>query len=151
MQVTAKMDYAVRAMIQLAATTEERLSRDAIAEAQDIPARYLEEILSRLRQGGLVSATRGAGGGFALARSARQITVADIWRVVDGPLTLVQGERPESVDYDPPAQHLRSLWVGLRASVRSVMETVTLDHLVTGRLPKQLQRHLDQRDAWVAR
>lgn len=150
MQVSAKMDYAVRAMIQLAATPEGRLSRDAIAEAEDIPPRYLEEILGRLRQGGLVTAARGASGGFSLARPADQITVADIWRVVDGPLTLVQGRRPEAVSYEPPSQHLQELWVGVRAAVRTVMEAVTLQHLITGALPPDLRDLLDQGDAWVA-
>jgi len=149
-QVSAKMDYAVRAMIELAATTEDRLSRDTIAEHQAIPARYLEEILSRLRQTGLVTATRGASGGFRLARAAEQITVADIWRAVDGPLTLVQGQRPESVSHAPPAQHLPSLWVALRASVRSVMETVTLANLVDGDLPPDVLEHLSGKDAWIA-
>lgn len=150
MQVSAKMDYAVRAMIQLAATAEGRLSRDAIADAEDIPARYLEDILGRLRQGGLVTAARGASGGFSLARPPDSITVADIWRVVDGPLTLVQGRRPEAVTYEPPSQHLQELWVGVRAAVRTVMESVTLQHLITGELPPDLRALLDHGDAWVA-
>lgn len=151
MQVSAKVDYALRAMLQLAAAPEQRLSRDAIATAQDIPPRYLEEILGTLRQAGLVSATRGANGGFLLARPAAEITVADVSRAVDGPLTLVQGQRPEAVTYPEPGAHLRELWVGLRASMRAVMESVSLEHLLTGDLPADLRTQLDDDDAWVPR
>lgn len=150
MQVSAKIDYAMRAMLELAASRD-RLSRDAIAAMQDIPPRYLETILAQLRQAGLVSATRGAAGGFVLARDASSITVADVSRAVDGPLTLVQGQRPETVSYPGSTRSLQDLWVGLRASMREVMEGVTLDDLVNGNLPAHLRELLAHDDAWLAR
>lgn len=150
MQVTARVDYAMRAMLELAASSE-RSSRDTIAAAQGIPPRYLEEILGQLRQAGLVSAMRGSSGGFILARSPAAITVADVSRAVDGPLTLVQGQRPEAVRYEGASQHLQELWVALRASVREVMEGVTLEDLVSGSLPAQLRDMLAEQDAWLGR
>lgn len=150
-QVSARVDYAMRAMLELAARPGERMSRDAIAEVQAIPPRYLEAILAQLRQAGLVGALRGANGGFVLARDATEITVADVARVIDGPLTLVQGERPEDRVYEGPGESLTQLWVGLRASVREVLETVTLADLLAGELPEPVRKRLDHDDAWVGR
>ncbi|MEZ5167000.1 MAG: Rrf2 family transcriptional regulator [Acidimicrobiales bacterium] len=99
MQVTARVDYAVRSVVELAASDAQRMSRDELAAAQDIPPRYLESILAALRQADLLIGTRGASGGYALARAPEAITVADIARAVDGPLALVQGRRPEQVAY----------------------------------------------------
>lgn len=150
-QVSARVDYAVRALLELASRPDERLSRDALSDAQGIPARYLEEILGQLRQAGRVAAWRGASGGYALARPAAEITVADVARVVDGPLTLVQGQRPESVRYEGTSVHLQELWVGLRASVRAVMEAVTIADLLRGRLPRHVRALVADADAWAAR
>ncbi len=137
-------------MLELAASPD-RLSRDSIAAAQDIPPRYLEEILGQLRQAGLVSAMRGPAGGFVLAHDVDDITVADVSRVIDGPLTLVQGQRPEAVSYIGASNNLQDLWVGLRASVREVMEQVTLGALLSGDLPPHVRELLADDDAWVAR
>ena len=118
MQVTARTDYAVRAMVQL---SRGPASRGAIAAAQAIPAKFLESILLRLREGGLLVATRGTAGGYALARRADEITIADVVRVVDGPLAAVRNLPPEDTDYPEPAAALRDVWVALRASMRQVL------------------------------
>lgn len=144
------MDYAVRAMLELA-SADGRLSRDQVAEAQEIPARYLEEILGQLRQAGMLTALRGANGGFELARDPSEISVADVARAVDGPLTLVQGQRPEAVSHSGVSRHVQTLWVGLRASIREVMEAVTLDQLVSGSLPPELLDRVAIDDAWASR
>lgn len=152
MQVTAKVDYAVRALLELAAAGDDRrLTRDDLADAQEIPPRYLEVVLGQLRQAGLISGQRGASGGYALGRPAASITVADVARAVDGPLQLVQGRRPETVTYQGASEHLADLWVGLRAAVRSVMEVVTIDDLLRGQLPKGVQALVDDPDAWIPR
>lgn len=151
MQVTARVDYAVRALLELAASDEGRATRDELAAAQDIPPRYLEAVLAQLRQAGLVVGQRGASGGYSLGRPADLITVAEISRAVDGPLALVQGQRPEKVTYQGTSQHLADLWIGLRAAVRSVMESVTLDDVLRGELPADVRSLVDDPDSWEPR
>lgn len=150
MQVTARVDYAVRAMVQIAAA-DGATSRGEIAAAQAIPAKFLESILLRLRQGGLLVAQRGTTGGYALARPADRITIADVVRVVDGPLAAVRGLPPEDTDYPPPAARLRDVWVALRAAMRQVLETTTIADLREGRLPADVQRLLEPTEAWTRR
>jgi Rrf2 family protein len=150
-QVSAKVDYAVRALIEVATSQSNRLTRDELASAQDIPPRYLEVVLTDLRQAGLLLGHRGASGGYSLGRPAEEITVADIARAVDGPLALVQGLRPENVTYTGSSLHLHELWIGLRAAVRSVLEEVTVADLAVGFLPPAVRSLVDQDDAWLPR
>lgn len=151
MQVTARVDYAVRALLELAAHPDGRSTRDELAEAQDIPRRYLEQVLAQLRSGGLVRAQRGSAGGYRLGRPAGEITIAEVARAVDGPLALVQGERPEHVSYSGSSKHLHELWIGLRAAVRSVMESVTIADVLAGEFPESVQELIDAPDAWQSR
>lgn len=151
MQVTARVDYAVRALLELAARDDGRVTRDELAAAQHIPPRYLEAILGQLRQSGLVLGQRGSSGGYTLGRPAAEITIAEISRAVDGPLSLVQGERPEAVSYEGASEHLVDLWIGLRAAVRSVLETVTVADVLAGDLPSDVRRMVDDPDAWLPR
>jgi len=149
--VTARVDYAVRALLELAARGDGRATRDELAAAQDIPPRYLEAILGQLRHAGLVRGQRGSSGGYTLGRSAAEITIAEVSRTVDGPLSLVQGERPERVSYEGASAHLVDLWIGLRAAVRSVLEGVTIADVLAGRLPPEVQRLVDDPEAWRPR
>ncbi|MEQ8842067.1 MAG: Rrf2 family transcriptional regulator [Acidimicrobiales bacterium] len=151
MQVSAKVDYAVRALLEIATSESSRVTRDELAEAQGIPPRYLEVVLTDLRQAGLLFGHRGAAGGYSLGRPAETITIADIARVVDGPLALVQGRRPEEVTYTGSSQHLHELWIGLRAAVRAVLEGVTLADLAVGHLPPDVRSLVDDSDAWLPR
>ncbi len=151
MQVTARIDYALRALLELSIRPDELMTRDELADAQDIPPRYLESILLQLRQAGLVLGLRGATGGYRLARPPEEITVADVSRAVDGPLALIQGQRPEAVHHGGASRHLGELWVGLRAAIRSVMESVTLADLLTGELPGPVRDLVADPDAWQPR
>ncbi|MCZ7534860.1 MAG: Rrf2 family transcriptional regulator [Acidimicrobiia bacterium] len=151
MQVTARVDYAVRALLELAAGGVGRLTRDELAAAQGIPPRYLEAVLLQLRQAGIVSGRRGSTGGYSLGRPADEISVAEVSRAVDGPLALVQGQRPEDVVYAGACRHLPDLWIGLRAAVRSVMESVTIADLLSGELPRAVRDLVDDPDAWLPR
>jgi Rrf2 family protein len=151
MRVTAKVDYAVRAGIHLARAAEagERAVKgDRIAEAQSIPVNFLENILAELRQSGIVRSQRGAEGGYWLAVSPAEVSVADIIRAVEGPLATVRGERAEDLDYPEGVEGLQELWVALRASLRSVLETVTLADLASGELPAHLHSLTSDPDAW---
>ncbi len=135
MRVSAKADYAVRAMIVLAAAPPETpVKGDAIATAQEIPLPFLENILAELRHGGLVHSRRGAEGGYWLAADPKRVTIADVIRVVEGPLATVRGESADDLDYRGDAAPLRDVWLALRANVRAVLEHVTLAQVVSGEL-----------------
>jgi Rrf2 family protein len=151
MHVSAKADYAVRAAIELAAAPGGPVKGDRIAEAQQIPLKFLENILSDLRHAGYVQSQRGADGGYWLAEPADAITLADIIRAVDGPLAGVRGARPESVAYSGSASHLAEVWIAVRVSLRSVLERVTLADLVAGVLPASVKELTNDADAWVSR
>jgi Rrf2 family protein len=151
MRISAKVDYALRAAIELAVAGDRLTKADAIAREQDIPPKFLENILGDLRQGGLVRSQRGADGGYKLARAAEEITVADVIRVVEGPMASVRGGRPEEVEYAGTAEPLRRLWIAVRASLRQVNEHVTLADLARGRLPAGVEALTRPKDAWVTR
>jgi Rrf2 family protein len=151
MHVSAKADYAVRAAIELAAAADGPVKGERIAEAQQIPIKFLENILSDLRHAGYVQSQRGAEGGYWLAEPADAITLADIIRAVDGPLANVRGARPESVEYAGSARHLVEVWIAVRVALRSVLERVTLADLVAGTLPAGVTELLGDDDAWMSR
>jgi Rrf2 family protein len=138
MRVTAKADYAVRAAVELAAGGEGPLKGEAIATAQEIPLRFLENILAELRHAGLVRSQRGAVGGYWLARPADEITIADVIRAVEGPLASVRSERPEELSYSGTAAPLREVWLALRVNIRAVLENVTLADVVAREMPEDL-------------
>lgn len=144
MRVSAKVDYALRAMIELAVAEGEQqpVKGDRLAQAQAIPLKFLENILGDLRQAGLVRSQRGADGGYWLARPAAEVTVADVIRAVEGPIANVRGVRPDDVVYAGSAAPLRDVWIALRASLRSVLETITLADLARGELPADIARLL---------
>ena len=151
MKVTAKADYAVRATLQLAAVDDGLVKGEAIAQAQGIPLKFLENILIDLRHAGIVHAQRGAEGGYRLARSSAEVTLGEVIRAVEGPLASVRGEPPESVSYDGAAEHLQTVWIAVRASLRTVLDDLTLADVVEGRLPQRVRRLSEAPDAWLRR
>lgn len=150
MRVSAKADYALRATVELAAGGGGPLKRDALASAQHIPAGFLENILLDLRQADVVRSQRGPEGGYWLARPAGEINVAEVVRAVEGPLASVRGARPGELTFKGSAQPLERLWVAVRASLRSVLESVTLADLAEGRLPEAIAALTDDPEAWAA-
>ncbi|GAB2781949.1 RrF2 family transcriptional regulator [Streptomyces chlorus] len=150
MRISARADYAVRAALQLAASRDDvPLKTEAIADAQDIPHKFLEGILNDMRRGGLVLSRRGGNGGYRLARPAESISIADVIRVVDGPLVSVRGVRPPDLSYSGPAQSLLPLWIALRSNVREILEGVSLADVATAELPADVAALTDAPDAWV--
>src|SRR5260370_17521041 len=135
MRLSARADYALRAAVELAASTGGHTTSEQLARAQNIPAKFLEAILTQLRRAGLVRSQRGPEGGFWLAKPASEISLADIIRAVDGQLVGVRGERPENLSYIGAAEPLQSVWIALRANERAILDEVTLDPIVTGELP----------------
>lgn len=151
MRITAKVDYAVRAVAELAAAPDGPTKGDRLAERQAIPAKFLENILADLRRAGLVASQRGAEGGYWLAKPADAVSVADVIRAVEGPLADVHGTPPETVSYEGAATSLQRVWVATRGALRSVLEEVTIADIVAGTLPPTAARFLDEPDAWSRR
>ena len=151
-RISAKSDYAVRAAVVLAtAGLRESVKAEAIARSQEIPLKFLLNILSELRRGRIVTSHRGTHGGFQLARPASEITVADIIRVMEGPLASVHEILPEDINYPPPSESLRQVWVAVRASLRTVLESVTVADLASGSLPDVVVRLSASPEAWSVR
>jgi Rrf2 family protein len=148
MHVTAKVDYALRAALELAAGEDGPIKGERIAESQEIPLKFLENILLELRHHGIVASQRGADGGYWLARPSAEINLAEIIRAVEGPLANVRGERPESVEYSGPAERLQDVWIAVRASLRGVLESVSLADLASGKLPDQVSEVTRDPGAW---
>jgi Rrf2 family protein len=151
MRISAKADYAVRAAVELAAAGEEPVKGERLAEAQGIPLQFLEHILLELKHARLVRARRGARGGYWLARPPEEITLADVFRAVEGPLANVQDEAPEAKSYPGQAEPLRDVWIAVRASLRRVLESVTVADLRDGNIPSEVLELTRDEGAWLTR
>jgi Rrf2 family protein len=155
MYISARVDYAMRALLELAAAQRENpralLKGDAIAEKHVIPTKFLVGVLTTLRTAGILQSMRGRDGGFRLAKPAADIRVADVMRALEGPLAEVRGERPEETEYLGAAEHLRDLWIATRVALRSVLETTSLADIETGNLPNEVATLLSAPGAWSRR
>jgi Rrf2 family protein len=148
-RVSAKVDYALRACAELAAAGDGPVKGDRLAQAQQIPLKFLENILLDLKHAGLVQSQRGAEGGYWLARPPVEIPLAEIIRAVEGPIANVRGLRPEQGEYEGSAAPLRDVWIAVRANLRAVLEVVTLADLAAGRLPDEVAAIAADPDAWL--
>jgi Rrf2 family protein len=152
MHVTAKADYAVRAVIELADSSQSAPRKvDDVAQAQAIPVSFLENILTQLRSSGVVRSQRGPEGGYWLAQPAEEVSLAQIIRAVEGPLVGVRGQRPEEIEYSGSAEMLQQVWIALRANLRKVLEEVTVADVATGKLPKGVLALTKAEEAWQTR
>ncbi len=150
MRVSAKSDYALRALIEIASRDDGvPVSAEELGRLQDIPHGFLQAILADLRRAGIVISVRGQSGGWRMARPGNDVSVADIIRAVDGPLVSVYGLRPEAVTYNESATVLQLVWIAARANLRHVFEQVTVGMLSTGDLPPDVVRLTKSEDAWL--
>jgi Rrf2 family protein len=150
MRVSAKSDYALRALIEIAVRDDGGpVSAEELGNAQDIPHGFLQAILADMRRAGIVVSQRGQSGGWRFARDPDTITVADVIRAVDGPLVSVYGLRPESVSYSGSAEVLQHVWIAARSSLRDVFEKVTIAALAAQRLPREVTTRTTKEDAWL--
>ncbi len=149
MHIPAKVDYGLRALLTLAASGAPQTA-EYLAGEQALPPRFLGAILADLRRAGIVASQRGAEGGYRLAREAKEITMADVIRALDGPLAEVRGYRPELTNYDGAAENLQQVWVAVRASLRSVLEKVTLADVIGGNLPAHVKKLTADPESWVS-
>ncbi len=149
MRISAKVDYAVRAGIELAGAEEGKaLKGDQIAERQSIPVKFLENILGEMKHHGIVASRRGAEGGYWLAKKPADVAIAEIIRAVEGPLATVRGEAPEALGYSGSAEPLQKVWIALRANLRAVLEETSLADLVEEDLPAQILGLSEPAEAW---
>jgi Rrf2 family protein len=155
MDIPAKSDYAVRAMLALAELTaddpDSLATVEQLADQQGLPRKFLEAILRDLRRAGLVRTRRGAHGGYSLALPASQVTIGMILRAVDGPLAEVRGLRPHETSYVGAAEHLPTIWVAVRAALREVLDTTTVEQVRAGKLSARVRRLAESPDAWQNR
>jgi Rrf2 family protein len=152
MHVTAKADYAVRAIVELAGSSQQSPRKvDDVAQAQRIPVSFLENILTQLRSSGIVRSQRGPEGGYWLAQPADELSLATVIRAVEGPLVGVRGQRPEEIEYVGSAESLQQVWIALRASLRKVLEHVTIADVAAGSLPDDVMALTREEEAWQTR
>lgn len=153
MRVSAKVDYAIRAAVELAAAqgAERPVTAEKLARAQSIPVKFLENILQGMRQAGVVESRRGPEGGHLLARPAEEITLADVIRAIDGPLAAVGGRYPEDLSYSGTAEPLLDVWIAVRVSLRRVLERVTLADVASGHVPEEVGALTRDAGAWSRR
>jgi Rrf2 family protein len=152
MRISAKADYAVRAVVELAAAEGDKpVKAERVATAQAIPLNFLENILGELRHAGIVRSHRGAEGGFRLAKPANEVTVADVIRAVEGPLASVRGGPPEDAQYVGAATTLPRVWIAVRANLRRVVENVTIADIANSKLPRSVEKLTEDPGAWVTR
>jgi Rrf2 family protein len=152
MHVTAKADYAVRAVVELADSSQESPRKvDDVATAQGIPVSFLENILTQLRSSGVVRSQRGPEGGYWLAHAPDELNLAQVIRAVEGPLVGVRGQRPEEIEYTGSAVQLQQVWIALRANLRKVLENVTVADVASGKLPKEILALTKGEEAWHTR
>ncbi|CAO5148696.1 putative HTH-type transcriptional regulator MT1325 [Frankia sp. AiPs1] len=151
MQISARADYALRALLTLAASDGQLVKGESLAQAQDLPLRFLENILTDLRRAGFVQSRRGADGGYQLGRPPGDITIAAVIRVTDGPLASIRGRRPEDANYEGAAKNLQDVWIAVRVNLRRVLENVTLADVAGGRLPEIVTTLSSEPGAWAPR
>jgi Rrf2 family protein len=150
-QISAKTDYAIRALLSLAAHEPDLVKVEVVVEEQGLPRKFVEAILGELRRAGLVRSQRGADGGYALSRPASEVTLGQVIRAVDGPLAEVRGQRPHDTTYSGTAEHLPEVWVAVRAALRGVLDETTLRAVLVGKLPSNVRKLVDSPDAWLPR
>jgi Rrf2 family protein len=151
-RLNARVDYALRAVVELASAAggaTRPVTAERLATAQGIPPKFLESILLQLRRAGVINSQRGPEGGYWLAKPADEISLADVIRVIDGPLANVRGQRPEALGYHGAAAALQDVWIALRASEREILDLVTIGDVAAGKLPKRVRTLAADPTAWV--
>lgn len=143
-RIPASVDYAIRALAELAASDEGPVTVDQLASAQAIPSKFLHTIMTELKRARIVTSQRGPDGGFALARPADEISLADIFRAIDGPLATVRDQSISEMEYGGAAVELPVVWMAVRAGLRRVLETVTIADLSAGSLPASVSELADE-------
>jgi Rrf2 family protein len=149
--ISAKADYAVRVMLEIAAHGPNLVKATVVIDHQDLPRKFVETILVELRRADLIRSQRGAEGGYTLARPATAISIGQIVRAIDGPLAEVRGIRPDECEYTNAAQNLADVWIAARAALRKVLDETSLARVLAGKLPTHVRRMTESPEAWLPR
>ncbi len=149
MKISAKVDYALQAVVEIAVATKKDslISTEEISSRRNIPEKFLEGILTLLRKSGVINSYRGPSGGYELAKRPQDIAVADIIRIIDGPLAAVRGFAPEEIDYAGPVKHVADVWIATRASLRNVLENISIADILSGEFEVSVSKLLNEKDA----
>lgn len=149
MKISAKVDYALQAVVEISVATKKDslISAEEIASRRDIPEKFLEGILTLLRKSGVINSYRGPSGGYELAKKPQDIAVADIIRIIDGPLAAVRGFAPEEIDYTGPVKHVADVWIATRVSLRNVLENISIADILSGDFDVSISKLLNEKDA----
>ncbi|MFM9151676.1 MAG: RrF2 family transcriptional regulator [Candidatus Planktophila sp.] len=149
MKISAKVDYALQAMIEIAVATKKDtlISAEEISHRRDIPEKFLEGILTLLRKAEVVNSYRGPAGGFELAKRPEDVTVADIIRIIDGPLAAVRGFAPEEIDYAGPVKNVSDVWIATRSALRMVLENISIADIIEGDFDPTVAKLINEKDA----
>ena len=149
MKISAKVDYALQAVVEIAVATKKDslISTEEISSRRNIPEKFLEGILTLLRKSGVINSYRGPSGGYELAKRPQDIAVADIIRIIDGPLAAVRGFAPEEIDYAGPVKHVADVWIATRASLRNVLENISIADILSGEFDISVSKLLNEKDA----
>ena len=148
-KISAKVDYALQAIVEIAASTEKEtlISAEEISQRRDIPEKFLEGILTLLRKSGVVNSYRGPSGGYELAKAAEKISVAEIIRAMDGPLAAVRGYAPEEIEYSDTVKHVFDVWIATRVALRNVLENISIADILAGDFDPKILKLLGEKDA----
>jgi Rrf2 family protein len=148
-KISAKVDYAVQAVVEIAVATKRDtlISAEEISNRRDIPEKFLEGILTSLRKAGIVNSYRGPSGGFELAKKPDEVAVADIIRIIDGPLAAVRGFAPEEIEYSGPVKHVSDVWIATRSALRNVLENISIADIIEGEFDTAIAKMLNEKDA----
>lgn len=148
-KISAKVDYALQAVVEIAASTEKEtlISAEEISQRRDIPEKFLEGILTLLRKSGVVNSYRGPSGGYELAKAAEKISVAEIIRAMDGPLAAVRGYAPEEIEYSDTVKHVFDVWIATRVALRNVLENISIADILAGEFDPKILKLLGEKDA----
>jgi Rrf2 family protein len=152
-KITAAVEYAMQALLEIAdpANQNRPVTAKEIAKSQNISVKFLESILTKLKQGSILVSVRGPAGGYQLAREPVAISVADVIRCIEGPLAAVGEKAPELAKYKGSAKHLTNAWIATRVGLREVLEEISLANLIAGKFPKDISALLNKKDAWKRR
>jgi Rrf2 family protein len=150
-KITVSIEYALQALAEISAEGSERVAARDIAARQDIPIKFLEAILRKLTVANILNSTRGPQGGYQLAKSPDEITVAEIIRIIEGPLAAVGDSAPESTKYRRSAKHITEVWIATRVALRDVLERITLAQIIEGEFDPKIKQAIRRKDAWSRR
>ncbi|CAB4538212.1 MAG: Rrf2 family transcriptional regulator [Actinobacteria bacterium] len=153
MKIGAKVDYGIQALVEIAVQSEKSklISAEKISSRHDIPPKFLEGILATLTKAGIISSHRGPDGGYEMSVDPREVSIADVFRILDGPLAAVKGEAPENAKYQGVNKNLTDVWIATRVGLRDILENISIQEVISGKFSPEIKKVLAEKGAWARR